>query len=392
MPENQQQIILDIYDTVADDSLWPGVLDRLADEFGVLGCIIFDVHGEGANRTLHCPYFGANYDPRLVAYYLETFHDQEMGIQDQFERRLSGRDEVEIYTDEFLEGTEAVKRAKPSIEWLASQGLHHRAAGLLDKDNPNRSRFSLQMGAKGGPLDEARIAKISPILPHIAKALELGRPARDLAAAHSGLVSAMDRLRIGMCILDEAGRVVVSNEEFKRQCDTYRELRVDPRGRLAIDGDDNRRRFEALIADALNHGKFGARPRKEAIVTTRDEAVGALCIEVAPLENARQIGAAPIRGAIVYSLDARHPPTINTAVVSRVFDLTPTETELVELIAQGLSNPEMAERRDRALATVNNQVKSVLSKTYCANRTQLVRLLAGYANSTVVGEGGAQAG
>jgi DNA-binding CsgD family transcriptional regulator len=212
------------------------------------------------------------------------------------------------------------------------------------------------------------------VLPHIAKALDLGRPALYLASVHRSLIAAMDRLRIGVCILDRRGNVVVANEEFQRQRERYGAFRIDPGGRLHLHDKADGARFKELFSDALEHGRYGARPRKEAIATAHDDGIGALCIEIAPLDQVEEIGSRRLCGAIVYSLDTSLPTFCDPSLLQSVFALTNAEAELIELVGDGLTNAEIADRRSRSVETVNTQVKSVLSKTQCANRTQFVRL------------------
>ena len=105
---------------------------------------------------------------------------------------------------------------------------------------------------------------------------------------------------------------------------------------------------------------------------------GALCVEVAPLDTADDMSDANWGGAIVYSLDSSQPTETDTTVLQEVFGLTPTEAMLSSLVGEGLTNNQIADRRCRSVETVNAQIKSLLTKTQCANRTQLVRLLSGF--------------
>ena len=68
------------------------------------------------------------------------------------------------------------------------------------------------------------------------------------------------------------------------------------------------------------------------------------------------------------------------------YGLTDTEMSLVDAIADGLTNAQIAEMRNRALPTINAQVKSILSKTQCSTRTQFVRLLTGFGGEYLRGE------
>ena len=54
--------------------------------------------------------------------------------------------------------------------------------------------------------------------------------------------------------------------------------------------------------------------------------------------------------------------------------LTPTERSVVDLAAQGLSNPEIAERLFVSRGTVKTHLAHVYAKLQVANRTELARL------------------
>lgn len=53
--------------------------------------------------------------------------------------------------------------------------------------------------------------------------------------------------------------------------------------------------------------------------------------------------------------------------------LTPRETDVLQLVAQGLTNREIAERLTISENTVKNHLKNILGKVQVDNRTQLVR-------------------
>ncbi len=254
-------------------------------------------------------------------------------------------------------------------------GILHRAAVLLNKDNTDIGRFAVQFGSDRGGITEEERAALNPLLPHVAKALDLGRPVRELKAHHSGLLAAVDHLSIGVCILDASGRLVEANGEFRRQIEETQVFRLTAGGVLALQDDGEQKRFRALLDHAENHGKFGARPRKEALSSPNGRH---LCVEVAPLEHVSEFGTNAFDGHIIYSTDTSRPTRYNAALFGRIHALTQAEIALVDLLAEGLTNAQIAEVRDRSVATVNSQIKSILSKTGCATRTQLIRMLSSF--------------
>jgi two-component system NarL family response regulator len=54
-------------------------------------------------------------------------------------------------------------------------------------------------------------------------------------------------------------------------------------------------------------------------------------------------------------------------------ELTPTETKVVQLVAQGMSNREIAEQLKVSQRTIESHVSNMLNKTNLHNRTELAR-------------------
>ena len=380
------ELLLKIYDTVAAPELWPSVLDEVAFAVGAHGCIVFELNGHGTERRISAPFCSASNDAALLEKYIDLFFAAELADQDVFEAHSAASNQVDLIDDSVLAADDQELLRKPNVRLLRRMGIGHRAAGLLNKDNRLRGRFSVQLSADRGRLLPAERAAAAALMPHLAKAIELGRPAQQLAAERQALVTAMDRLRIGVAILDRQGFAAFRNREFERQQQEYRIFGNDPAGRLRLAEDKAQKELSDLLASVLNHGRYGARPRKEAIVTGSDGRPGALCLEVVPLDRADELGGRPWSGAVLFSLDTTLPAKPDEGLVRAVFGLTKTESELSVLIGDGLTNREIAENRDRSVETVNVQVKSLLSKTQCANRTQLVRLLTGFSTDFLHGD------
>lgn len=73
-----------------------------------------------------------------------------------------------------------------------------------------------------------------------------------------------------------------------------------------------------------------------------------------------------VAGRLVHRL--REPSVLRTAVTGG--ELTPREQEVLELLAQGLDNNEIAEVLHLSQHTVKNHVSSILRKLQVANRVQ----------------------
>lgn len=383
MPDPTRDTVLKIYDTVANQALWPDVLDRVARRIDARGCVIIEWPQAPEDLRLKATHFSGGFEAEVIQGYIERCAPWEVEDWKVFERLSREQDEIDLIDDSVLAPTLEALKQRPNVQALQRFGLLHRAGGLLNKDNKVQSRFSIQYGAeRGRPTGEER-RWMSEVLPHIAKALELGRPARELAEQKAGMLVAIDRLAVGVCVLDSNGCVVVKNTEFDRQLAEIPAFRVDRYGKLFMNRDEDQALFASLCADAMRHGRHGARPRKEAIGAGTGEH---LCIEVIPLDQAADFGSSRFGGCVLYSQDPSVPMACDTGAIQRAYGLTDAELQLVDLICEGLTNAQIAERRDRSISTINSQVKSILAKTDCATRTQFVRLTMSFGGSYLRGD------
>lgn len=372
MKDPFRDLLLDVYDTVAHPQGWSEILDQITRDLNAHGCIVFEWQTENDERKLTTPYYSGRFEEDALALYLDKCFTFEAADQDQFEAHSLADDAIDLIDDTVLAPDLAALKQLPNVEILQKFGILHRAAGLLDKDNTHRARFSVQLGVERGRLTPAEHDYLQRLLPHVAKALDLGRPARLLRQQHRSILNAMDHLTIGIAILDPKSRVIIDNGEFRRQQDSFQVFKRAANGVLSMSSAEDQTRFDALKSDVARHGRFGARARKEAVSSGQDTF---LCIEVAPLHRAEEMGSTPLDGCILYSIDTSLPIRCHALPIQQAFGLTNTEADLLQEIAKGLTNIQIAERRGRAAATVNNQVKAILSKTQCTTRTQLVRLM-----------------
>lgn len=370
-----QALILRIYDTVADEALWPEVLDELVNRVGAQGCILFEWSGDAGSKHLTTPFFSKFYTADGLSTYLGKCAHLEAQDQEVIRANTSVQDAIDLVDDTVIARSRDRLEEMEHVRTLRRFGILHRAAGVMNKDNRWLSLFSVQFSEGRGPLSDTERSDLVQLLPHLAKALDLGHPIREQRRVAGSVLAGIDQLSVGVCILDPSGSVVVSNTEFRRQLESYRAMRIRHDGRLRIEDAHASGRVEQLMADARNHGRFGGRPRKEAISIAEDDF---LCLEVSPLHRIDDLAGRIFSGFILFSADTSRPFEVDAAAIKDAFGLTDAERAIVEAMGEGLTNPQIAERRERSVETVNAQVKSVLSKSRCGTRTQFVRMLTSF--------------
>lgn len=163
---------------------------------------------------------------------------------------------------------------------------------------------------------------LDELLAHIRTALHLNQQ-----SALFGEV--LSHLALGLRIVDTNGHCILSNDEYRRHL----------------------RRFPSLEEVSPK-----IRPVDEILIGPNS----VLNVETASLVS---------NTCVFHALLSRENPTS----FGKEHGLTKSEAEIVALISQGLTNKEISSCRNRSIATINSQVKAILSKTHSRNRTELVR-------------------
>jgi DNA-binding NarL/FixJ family response regulator len=172
-----------------------------------------------------------------------------------------------------------------------------------------------------------------------------GREAADLAAALSPDVVVMD---VRMPVIDgiEATRLITGTEGIHT-----------PRVLILTTFDLDEYVFEALRAGASGFA-LKSRPLEELLSAIRLVATGEALL--APSVTRR---------LIAHFADHARVPVRSRAGLD---ELTEREREVLLLIAQGLSNPEVAARLHVSVPTAKTHVSRILAKLGARDRTQLV--------------------
>jgi len=138
--------------------------------------------------------------------------------------------------------------------------------------------------------------------------------------------------------------------------------------------------LDAHVFDALRAGAAG--------FLLKDTRPADLCAAIRVVAS----GEALLAPAVTRRLIAEFARTTGSRpALSRELDvLTPRETEVLTLIAHGLSNTELAQRLHLSLATVKTYIGRLLAKLRARDRAQLVVLA--YETGLVTASGGRSAG
>ncbi len=180
---------------------------------------------------------------------------------------------------------------------------------------------------------------------------------------------------VGMVILDESGAIIKTNAAADEILGAKDGIRV-AKGGLDVEYGQESRKFQHLLRRA-QMGHHGSAPAlAEAMSITRPSGRGKLgvLIRTIPLsewsEDHRHRPA-----CAVFIRDPERKSRASHEVVRKLFDLTPAETALALVLADGMTLDEAAEALGTSKNTARAHLRAIFSKTGVTRQATLVRML-----------------
>jgi DNA-binding CsgD family transcriptional regulator len=173
-------------------------------------------------------------------------------------------------------------------------------------------------------------------------------------------------------LVDPDLRIVHPNRSAERML-TAGDPIVLRNGRLALRQEIVPGQLEAAVAEANVDGADG---RRGLGIPTRTRDGKSVALHVLPLERRQTptgIGSRAV--AAIFVSDVAAPLRLPADAVALLYQLTPAETRVAELLAKGETLPAIAAQLGSSPHTVRTHLNRVFDKTGCHRQADLVRLL-----------------
>lgn len=372
--DDEHRAIMKIYDTVTAPGKWRHALDSLSG-IAESKALLMVVRGKAAGQRdislMSSVYLEFSRTLRGMQYGLTVGRHQKADWD-----YLAGRPVLAPTPDTAMAPAAVLDRRGDYAYLRKKLGIGRRVGARL---NPDRLWFdALSLGYDAG-LDaapEAGLGRAAGLLPHVAKAAELGRVFMQLRARENAALAALDRVRAGLAAAAATGEILTRNAAFARLVGAGDGLSLGRDGRLRCADPDAQAALKAACAAAAAVAAGEERGAPEICLPIPRRGGGApLLLDVAPLRDGAAELERGLSGVLLTLVDPDAPPTADAARFARAYALTNAEAEVLALVLQGMSVREIAETRDVAAATAKNQVSALLRKSGCARREDLIRLV-----------------
>jgi DNA-binding CsgD family transcriptional regulator len=366
-------LVGDIYDAALDPGLWSSALHKACQYIGAGAATLSSQ--ETWRRTVHF-HFSSGADPHYLQLYEEKYHR----LNPAFPTMLFFDEEEPHSVVPDCITREEFCRSRFGREWLFPQGVVDGLFANLEKSPKACSTLIVTRTLETGFANETMRQRFSLVVPHIRRAVLIGKAIELKTVEAAVLADSLDTLRSAMFIVEASGRIVHANVSGHAMIGEAAALRARNGKLQAIDGKAEQTLSQSFSASASGDAFLG----KHGIAVPLKGRDGQRFVaHVLPLTSGsrRTASAAYAAAATVFvrkaELELPSPPE----AVAKEFGLTPAELRVLFAVIEVGSVSEVSAVLGVAETTVKTHLQHLFDKTATHRQAELVKLVAGFANA-----------
>ncbi len=278
-----------------------------------------------------------------------------------------------VYRDHDVFGADTLRSSRVWQEWMRPQDMYGGMACRLAKNGAAFWFFDVQRGRSQEGFDAEDVALLEKLYPVLRRVVELRRHIGQVTVQRDEARGALDRIAMGIAILDQDMRIAYANEgadEILADPDSALGLR---QGRLFARRPADQRQLRQLVESALRAARDPLAHHQASMILHGEDDSHPLsaCAMPAPPSLTR----ARTAGRVLIALRGLETATNLAACARQIFDLTDSEAKLAAALASGSSLAEAAEAHGIRISTARTHLARIFQKTNTRQQSQLVSLL-----------------
>ena len=366
-------VIAEIYDAAITPSLWQQALASICAYVGGHSGVLFwhDVALQSA-QALHL----FNDNPEYTRLYMEKY----LPMNPVFPAAAFMAEGIVHSTADFISPDE-LQQTRFYKEWVAPQGIGDSLAVNLEKGTTRSSMINILMSASLGFQNDHARDRMTLLVPHLTRAVAIGRLFQQENAAMQTLTATLDRVEAAVFLADADGTITFANDPGRKMLDEGMLVRSDAGLLRAVSSDADRVLRDAFSAAANGDVSLGVRGVHVPLTASQDilPHTDGWSAHVLPLTSGRRHKAGLANDAVVAVFVRKLTPnaTAPLEAIATRYRLTASEARVLEAVLKVNGLKAVAEMLDLSHATVKTHLHNVFRKTGTARQSDLVRLLAG---------------
>lgn len=358
-------LIGSLYEAAVEPGLWSGMAGRIAAAFDSSSAVL-KLNGSGGNVQL------LDTTANLVVSETETAWADHWHRNDLWVERSVAFGLSRVITSQDLISPEEERRSAFYQEWLRRLDIHHMAGVVFPAGDGSIGVLGIHRPKQCGHFSVVDCRRVAVLLPHLRRALLLGRRIAETTLAEAHALDALDSLDTGVISVDAGCRIHHANARAEALLSEGQEIYA-LNGRLVVRHQALNLRLGSLVRDAVAvAGCSSAQP--EAALGIPREGRAPLTLAVAPLRPrwSRLDGQPPL--ALVFLRDPESA-TVSPEQLRSLFGLTRSEAVVAAELARGRSLAQIAAAQGVSPETVRSHLKRLLAKTGTRRQAEAVALI-----------------
>lgn len=361
------ELIGHLYDAAVDARLWQGMAGRIAGAFDSTSTVV-KFHGSAGEVELL-----ETTDNMIVPEHRQAWAE-DWHRRDLWVHRTVAHGMDKIVTAEMLVTPEEQRSSGFYQEWLAAFDIFHVVGAAFSLGDGGVGVLGIHRPEKAAAYDAVDQHRTALLLPHLSRAVRVGRQLTKAGLAQAAALDALDRLDTGVLVLDRRGRIIHANAPAEACLRENADLGV-LQGRFYLREPRLQARFALALQDAIAAAAGNGLGQSPAALAIERAGRLPLTLSVAPLRPRWSRGFDPGPLALVFLRDPE-APALHLDRLRELFGLTATEAVIAADLGAGKSPEDIAGRQHIGIGTVRWHLKSILAKTGTTRQAEAAALLA----------------
>lgn len=366
--EKFSDLIGNIYDCVIAPERWTEVLDQICAEFGFatgalsvasLSNMKAVVNAVSGSNLAQMAQNAIGYGPDIIELWGGAERIQQYPLGEPIVQSQAVRQDI-------ISGNRYYR------EWALPKGLFDAVAVGLVRDRTMVGNAIFSQHESAGAIDDAQLSGLRLLAPHIRRAVTISNLFDMKAVEAATFAATVEALTVGVVLADEESKIIHSNAAATAMLAAGDPI-VARHGRIAVQSPATTTALQSAVAQAAtDEATLG---QKGIGIPIPRPGGDPLVIHVLPLRRSQmRSGLIQRAAAALFVASASGPPQLPHDALVQLYDLTPAEIRIVELICEGQTRDTISATLGVSVSTVKSHLVHVFEKTGCRRQVDLVRL------------------
>ena len=363
------RVLASLNDAALDDALWPSTAALIDEACGLTGNeLTVGKHSADDVRIYLARFcYRGQRRPDMENEYYTVYHP----LDERVPRFRALPDSELVHVTKLYTGKEL--RTSPAYN-EALRRCDGQNALNVRLDGPDGSHIAWELVGSVDPQGwgSAQVEIIRRLLPHIRQFVRVRHALFKAEALGASAIRFLGNTRVGVVYVDWQGRILETND---RALDMLRRAEglLDQGGFLCAQLPADNARLENLLADALP--TFGKAALSSSMTVWRPAGMPRLVLHVTPVPLDYGADSSGPVAALILIAEPGNLPNVDPDLVAAALDLTPTESRVAVMVAEGRGVRDIAAEAGCQVNTIQFHIKQIHHKLGISRRGELVRLV-----------------